>query len=297
MRANLAAMALTVATFVTALSGISSPALALDLPTDGMDLLARVKTLVDKGELFDPVVVARTIPGDRPITAVDVYQKGMCQAGLQKDIRSTRWTLTAWFHNMPTGSPNLPYRAVGPFGHSGITGDPAGSYLLMDEEYCSDLLHLPDERSASLRFDNLPGFSCLTMDQVSSVMPVTDDHATDGGGIYSYSPPAHREYGTRVTFYFGGSQCLAGISAEQNRIWGTRYINAEQAFRQCTDVADHKFCAANPPFVWGDGHMQDLMSVFSAKECKGFGLYYREMRTPKPRPQSAHVRTTPCDGK
>ena len=179
-----------------------------------------------------------------------------------------------------------------------IAGD--GSYLLMDEDYCSNLLHLPDERSATLRFDNLPGFSCLGRDQVSSVMPMIDDHATDGGGIYSYTPPAHREYGTRVTFFFGGSQCLAGLSVEQHQSSGTRYVKAKQAFRQCTEVADHKFCATHPPFGWIDGHTQDLMSEFSAKECKGFGRYYREARTPVPRSEPAviaRVPTTPCNRK
>ena len=77
-------------------------------------------------------------------------------------------------------------------------GDPVGSYLRSDAEYCSDLLHLPNEVSATLRFDSLPGFACLNMSDVASVMPLTDDHATDGAQIYSYTPPARRESGVRV---------------------------------------------------------------------------------------------------
>ncbi len=279
---------------------MSSPAPALDKPADGMDLLARVKTLVDRGELFDAAAVARAIPSDRPIKAVDVYHRGMCQPGFLRDVRTTRRAFTSWFHNMPSGRPHLPYHAIGPFGHDGITGDPAGSYMLMDEQFCSDLLNLAAERSALLRFSNLPGFSCLTMQQVSSVMRVTDDRATDGGGIYPYKPPAHREYGARVSISFGGSQCVDGFSAEQDQQWGTRYVNARRAFRQCTYVADRKFCAANPSFDWGDGRKLDLMAGSSAKECGGFGRYYREARSPKagigagvdPAPGNG-----PCDGK
>lgn len=170
----------------------------------------------------------------------------------------------------------------------------------MDENYCSDLINLRRERSASLRFDNLPGFSCITEDQISSIMPIVDDHATDGGGIYSYTPLARREYGTRVSFGLGGSECLNGLSAEQDVKLGTRYRNARKAFRQCTDLADRQFCATDPPFGWLDGHTQDLMAQFSARQCKGFGRYYRESRTPAPTPPRTIVPSelkSPCDGK
>ena len=63
-----------------------------------------------------------------------------------------------------------------------------------------------------------------------------------------------------------------GIIVDQDGGMGTRYIQAQAAFRQCTTAADRKFCAVNPPFGWGDGHMQDLMDQASAKECEGFGL-------------------------
>ncbi len=274
-----------------------------DAPTTGVELLTQVKALADKGQLLDPGMVLRVLPGDQLVTKIGEPTlpgslERVCNPGVQKAFRNTRMSFASWFRNLPTGIPHLAYSASGPFGRAGVMGDPSGSYLRMDEEYCADLLHLPDEATATLRFDSLPGFSCLSMDEVSSVMPLIDDHATDGGGIYSYSPPAQRDYGVRVTFYFGRSRCLAGFTAEQSQKWGTRYLQAQLAFRQCTDAADHGFCASHPPFGWVDGDIQDIMLESSAKQCKGFGLWYQQARLPDPTLTRPPInRATPCDGK
>jgi hypothetical protein len=272
-----------------------------DAPTTGIELLTRVKGLVDRGQLSDPRAVLRVLPGDTPASSIydpvtGATPQGTCNPGVQAGFKNTRVSFGRWFHNLPTGRPHLAYSAVGIFGNSGAYGDPAGSYLRMGEEYCSDVLHLREEVTATLSFGNLPGFSCLTMGDVSSVMPLTNDHATDGAQIYSYSPPAKRGYGARITFGFGGSQCLGGFDARQSQKWGTRYTQAAAAFRQCTDIADRTFCAAHPPFGWGDGAAQGRMSEWSAKQCKGFGHWYRRARTPDPalaRPFRRHA--TPCD--
>ena len=81
--ANFGATALAVM-LLAILLGIPERALALEPPTEGMELLARAKTLADKGQLFDPAVVAHAFPGDRPITAMDKTQTGVCGRGLQR---------------------------------------------------------------------------------------------------------------------------------------------------------------------------------------------------------------------
>jgi hypothetical protein len=298
MWAAIRTFALTLCFMIVGLN-VSDASPELDAPATGVQLLSRVRALVDQGQLLDPISVARVLPSENLGTTIDqpairATPEGACNPGLQKAFKRTRLSFAAWFHNQPTGIPNLPYRAVGPFGHAGITGDPAGSYVRSSEEYCSDLLHLPEEATATLRFENLPGFSCLTMDDVASVMPVTDDHATDGGGIYSYSPPAQKEYGTRITFFFGGSRCLGGVMAEQSQKWGTRYRQAQAAFGQCTAPAEHEFCATHPPFGWGDGAMLDLELETSAKVCRGFGSWYRAARVPDPSRPLPKFNVSPC---
>jgi hypothetical protein len=221
MRVHFGAAVLAFTLFI-ALSGTSNRALALEPPADGMELLARVKTLADQGQLFDPAVVARAFPGDGSKVAFEPEQVAVCRPGAPKGPRITRWIFAPWFRNVPNGRPHLPYRAMGPFGHDGITGDPTGFYVLIDHDDCSDPLHTSDRRSALLLFDNLPGFSCLTMAEISSVMPIKDLHAMDGARIYAYPPPARDEHGARVTFSFDSYECVAGISVEQKQEWGAR---------------------------------------------------------------------------
>lgn len=254
-----------------------TPGLAQKLgsPRDGTEVLKRVKLLVDNAGLFDPARVAREFPGDTAAIEEEVVQKGVCRQGVQRAFKSTRWAFTSWFHNLATGQIHLSYNAMSPLGRPGVLGDAAGFFQLTDAEFCSDLMSLPRERSALLRFDNFPGYSCLTLEQVSAVFPVTDDHATDGGGIYTYEPPARLDFGTRVTATFGSPRCMELFAVEQRQEWGTRYVNAKARFRQCTDAADRKVRAARPPLAAGDGHIRDLMSESSAAACGGFGRYYR----------------------
>jgi hypothetical protein len=102
------------------------------------------------------------------------------------------------------------------------TGKPRFNYYVSTEWFCRPgWTKLSEVKDASISFDDVPGFACITQEQLKALLPAaTRVHATDGVIPYSYIGKMEQNSGTLVQFMFVyGVKCLLSARIDE----GTRY--------------------------------------------------------------------------
>jgi hypothetical protein len=247
---------------------------------DARELLVRVKRLVDDAALFDEQAVKEAFPMGAAEPSSWSFQKEGCQPGSIHHVTGTRWKLGEWFTNTAAGITHLSFEGAmaPPDGrlHKFTFGDPEGSFAVHETVYCSDLFEPLTLHSARLQLSNLPGFACLKLHEVDAIVPLKDNLATDGAGIYSYTPPALPRAGALITVSIGGGPCVSELTVDQEEAWGKQYLRAKRSFQECTRREAQKFSKADASHDLKD---RDEMERSSAKACGGFGLFYLKARS------------------
>src|SRR6266404_929264 len=130
---------------------------------DASWFVAKVKTIVDAGELFYPEQVERTLGLQMQRTDKErIAQPPECSgASAKSSVISSDFTIAdAWFRSGPGGVPQmkLPWAFINP---ASAVGEPAIAYKIFETAYCSGERNVLQRTEAVLSFGNLSGFACL----------------------------------------------------------------------------------------------------------------------------------------
>lgn len=214
--------------------------------SDAARLLLKIKAIIDKGLLYEPQEMARTLQlqmrfKEEPANiARQTCPDG--SAGTQT-MMTTAEIDNTWFKPGPEGIQHMkfPQAFINP---AGEVGAPTVSYETFKSRRCGDKDY--DRVEAQLSFNNLSGFSCLTPDRLKTLINANYSMATDGVSVSSYAAPANDRYGSSVDFIFRmGAPCALGATIRQNTRDGQRERRAFSNWRWCSVRADHDFCATH----------------------------------------------------
>jgi hypothetical protein len=105
-----------------------------------------------------------------------------------------------WFRRRAEGQDVAVHNML--LGTSGPTGEPRFSYYVSTKQLCYPGWNsLREETDATIWFNDVPGFACITQEQLKALLPGAKRHfATDGAIPYSYSGKARKNIGTSVEF-------------------------------------------------------------------------------------------------
>jgi hypothetical protein len=217
--------------------------------TDAGWFVAKVKTVVDEGQLFYPQQVERTLGLQiRRTDEERIAQPPQCSMPSdERSVISTRFEIAnGWFK---PGSNSLqdmkiPRAFINP---ATVVGRPAINYSMHDITYCQGDRNVLRRTEAELSFGGLSGFACLTPGQLKTLMNAESIQATDGVSISRYAAPGNDLYQTTVDFVFRmGAPCAVTATIRQDSRLGYRQLRAEAKSKSCGDSFIRRFCATLP---------------------------------------------------
>lgn len=241
-------------------------------------LFARLKTLADSGDLFDPASVAERL--DMKFQAETKEQQIPPAAACRSNGTGLRFlqrtTLTPvgdiWYRPMPGGVPDMPIPAflVNP---ASSAGQASVTYTINRSAGCSDPPNARGGTVASLSLKGLPSFACVSALDVEALLPGAQwIMATDGVSYVFYQGRLDDDAGVRVEVFFrAGAQCAIGAMVTQSQRDGLRYKRAEAKQRNCGVQVTRSFCATRKPFGWSDVAAQNELHDAILATCGTVG--------------------------
>jgi hypothetical protein len=227
---------------VVSLIGIAGVCLTLScakIPvadTPQQRFLALVRYLADEVDLTDPAEVGRVLQ-----TKISLRRQWSSPPGDCKDptyIRSSEGYVYEadadfWYKWTPEGRHVVVRQSM--YGLPDTTlGDPKFSYMITKTTDCSERFHAVQPRiEAEIRFENSPGFTCITEDDVRSGLPGGEKVvATDGAVPYFYHGKTTEDYGVLVDT--DRSPCAYGFIISQDERNGARSRRVNTKLNECT---------------------------------------------------------------
>jgi hypothetical protein len=246
-----------------------------DIDADGVRIqfLQRLRSLADSGNLFEQKTVAPILNLKLEASTVERDVALSCPV----HFRTTNVTATAasWFHPLSSGSGHLqvPAFTINP---ANVTGDPEFTYQIIHYSFCSEWPRLHDGMEATVTFNGLPAFSCLTQANIRSAIPEAEFvMATDGVSLVQYKAQLNDDSATTLTFTFrAGVQCALAAHITQDQEKGLRYRRAQYKYVTCREVTDREYCSIHPNVGWGDTQMLGDMERAAIKRCGSINSIY-----------------------
>lgn len=211
--------------------------------SDGSRLVAKLRTVADRGLLYEPQAMAEVL-GLKVHFSEErkTLELGKCSDGRDRPltkITSGRFE-NGWYKPGPEGIQNmkLPQAFINPAGQA---GEPSISYEMYRSTRCDDGDY--ERIEARLTFDNLSGFSCLMPDRLKTQIGAEYYMATDGFSGSIYRPPATDRYGVTLDFLFRmGAPCALAARIDQETRRGKREERALAKWAWCVFRAKQEFC-------------------------------------------------------
>jgi hypothetical protein len=268
----------------------------------GAWLVERLVDIADAGVLFEPARVAAILGltfEERPPT--DVPKPVECKPPARTVIEfgsplplGKAWydailgvTFYApvgdtWYSNTPEGvaHPTVHDSAAhGPV----VLGDPEIKYAIIPQGECSGRYIPKEYKVAELAFQNAPGFSCLTRQEIEAIVPaqgiLRSPGSIDRGGIL-YTGKVDDAASTAVSFVFmPGTLCMVKALLTQNPLGGHRYLEAVAELYQCTEQADREFRKSHAPLDFKDPTQASLYQGYVGRQCGTLDEHFRGMWT------------------
>ena len=237
-------------------------------------LFARLKTLADSGDLFDPASVEERLGMKLQAEAKEqqIPPAAACRSdgsGLHSLLRTTVTPVgDTWYRPMPGGVPDMPIPAfmVNP---TSSAGQASLTYTINRSTGCSDRFNGPVSITALLSLNGLPSFACVSARGVEALLPGAQwTMATDGYSSVSYQGRVNDDVGVRLEVAFrAGAPCAIGALMTQSQRDGLRYKRAESKLRNCGVQVTRSFCAAHKPFGWADVAAQNELHEAISATC------------------------------
>src|SRR6185312_14545520 len=146
------------------------------------EFLLRLRYLAEQGQLFDPAAVARSLGMDAHKSVRTNTLPVPCEDGSRAtlDVTTLEVPNPSWYHALPSGAGHIaiPAFTINP---ATVSGDPTFEYHLTVSHLCPQYLHLSSSTTASVTFDGLPAYSCITPGDIAARIPSARTVvATDG---------------------------------------------------------------------------------------------------------------------
>ena len=267
--------------------------------------LLKLRQLATEGDLFDPDSIARILDMRlHAVTQTPEHTVRDCGDGSMRWFEVTNVTASdpTWYRELPSGAGHLdiPAFAINP---ASRTGDPMFSYEISRGVFCRDWPRMQDHTSASLRFRDLPAFSCVTPASITREIPEARfSPGTDGVSEMIVEGRIDDDAGVKLRFVFRfGVTCALGAEVSQDQEDGLRYQRAVAKYKTCRLPADREFCASHPSFTWSDRDQHREMVLNAYRRCGLINDFYiKEPRSGEAAPLEAEealrFRQSPCDG-
>jgi hypothetical protein len=260
------------------------------------EFLQRLRRVADSGNLFEQKSVASMLNLKFEASTIDRNPAISCPAPFRATTVTVRGA--SWFHPLSTGSGHLdvPAFTINP---ANVTGDPQFTYQILHYSFCSEWPRLHDGMEATVTFNGLPAFNCLTPSNIRSTIPEGEFvMATDGVSLIQYKGRIDDDSATTLTFNFrAGVQCALAADITQDQEKGLRYRRAQYKYETCRQVTDREFCAIHPDVGWGDTQMLGDMERAAIKRCGSINsIYVAEPANQIAPPLLPHrIKRSPCD--
>ena len=236
------------------------------------EFLRNVKYIADHVDGLDPEAVGIALHTKLTITRQS-SNKFPCSSGVMlnnsRRLDSVNFIPTDdfWFHSEPDGVQAM---IVPGFISSSITlGQPNFSYNISHTTTCGDERHPGiTENTSEISFSAIPGFTCITEDQLRAIITkVNFIQATDGGWPYEYIGRHTERKGTDVSFdYVYKPQCLISLRIRQSPAYGNRSLRARSKMNTCMSKAGEELRKTGKNFSTGD----------EIDACKPYWDYFAE---------------------
>jgi len=157
----------------------------------GDDLLREAKAVVESGRADDPAAVARLLHLRLIRQNLNLSPPSACPAGAFQFDDDYTASPSSWFHNLPTGIKNMRLaNIVGDIGMPGFktVGDPRFTDTIQSGLYPQDGCVGPGLGlvRTTMDFENIPGYACISLNQVLTDFPKTV--------LISYGVPTNISY-------------------------------------------------------------------------------------------------------
>lgn len=242
------------------------------------EFIRRLKAVADRGDLYDPAAIGAllgmTLQTGTSTTTEDC--EGRPGQSTIRTVNAVPDRLT-WYHPMPAGMQRveLPALAINP---ASTTGPAELLYTIDHVRECDADYGLADHTTATLTFQNLLSFACITGADLTRLLPQGEGRmATDGVSIYAYQGRIDDAAGITLDFtFYGGERCAMMATIMQNQQRGIRFERARYAHARCLEDAADAFCAAYMPFGPPDDMGRSTMEVYAAKACPPINKFYQD---------------------
>ncbi len=184
--------------------------------------VGRLRLVADSGKLNDPESIARILDlkfeivtrQKTPTTGGDCLDNLATHSSVEK----TAVLIGAnWYHSLPSGVQNIEVKF---FEHARKMGPPSLSYTV-DQISCLDrhVYRRRDSTVARMDFIDLPGFACITADDIKTYMPDAKFiMGTDMHYEYAYRGKQGGTAGTSLSFsYYSNIPCALDAKVAQNQ--------------------------------------------------------------------------------
>ncbi len=221
-----------------ALSGCSLP------PPSRPDVrfIRDIQALADEGRLEDPRTVGRLLDvhltPSNPITLHGSTCIG-AETPEVNESESTSYVPSSefWFQTRPEGQVIVvPNMLVGTVRQ---TGKLILSYSVLHNRMCyPGWKFINTEMEITIKFDNVPSFSCITEDRLHDIFPLAERAAiaTDGARPYFYLGRVSEHTGVSVRFdYVYGAKCLISVTLSQDFRYSLDFRGAQRKQKECRE--------------------------------------------------------------
>lgn len=236
-RPKLPCIAVLLASVAGICLGLSYGAAMAVADTHQQQFLAVIKYLADEVDLTNPAEVGRTLGTKLSLRRQWSNPPGDCRNPTYiRTSEGDAYTADAdfWYKWTPEGRHVVVHSIPGlPPGPDTTLRAPSFSYTISKTTDCSERFHAVEPRiEVEIRFDNTPGFTCITEDDLRSGLPGGETpFATDGGRPYQYRGKITEDYGVLV--YTDRSPCAYGFSIWQDERYGKRSQRVEEKLQSC----------------------------------------------------------------
>jgi hypothetical protein len=182
---------------------------------NGSRFLSKVQKLATSVDIYDPDAVSKVLSMHftESERSFPPYGSDCSDSYAEKAAGAHIFIPTAsWFKQSPEGVPEMfvPAMFINP---AFKQGNPSFSYSITRTEMCTGRMDLRNHQQASIKFDNLSGFSCLTPAELVHELHAQYQMATDGFSSYMVSGQSSDRFGSGLTFVFrAGAPCALRLA-------------------------------------------------------------------------------------
>jgi|GEM_PF-4557859 len=186
--------------------------------------ISKLKNVVDSGNLFEPNTISEILKINFQISTQSMAKFVDCSnsAGYRTSQKITISPIeNNWFHALSSGTRNMKIPKQ-PFSNATSAHEKTDltygieSYVSCDK---NDPVQHENFSWAVLHFSGLPGYSCITPEDIQRLLPTAKYvSATDGAYAYRYQEPGDDDRTPNLTFYFiGRATCSTNAIIEGNK--------------------------------------------------------------------------------